>query len=104
MAAIKIGVAAWHDIATYYPPGHRSSSERFDYYYSQEEMEDWAPRIAMMKRNAVNYPGVRTRLPVGVASWPSMAWEATPSTYQIASHSSWHAPWLHLIPHGTPGR
>ena len=52
MAAIKIGVAAWHDIATYYPPGHRSSSERFDYYYSQEEMEDWAPRIAMMKRNA----------------------------------------------------
>ena len=50
----EIGIVRFHgrNRDTWERKGLRSSSERFDYYYSQEEMEEWVPRIAMMKRNA----------------------------------------------------
>lgn len=32
--------------------GLKSSAERFDYYYSEKELEEWMPKIKMMQENA----------------------------------------------------
>ena len=50
----ELGIVRFHgrNRDTWEKKGLKSSSERFDYYYSQDEMEEWAPRIMMMKQNA----------------------------------------------------
>jgi uncharacterized protein YecE (DUF72 family) len=37
---------------TWEEKGHTSSVQRFDYYYSAEELEEWVPKIRMMEQNA----------------------------------------------------
>ena len=32
--------------------GLRSSAHRFDYYYSPQELEEWVPKVQMMRENA----------------------------------------------------
>ena len=50
----ELGIVRFHgrNRDTWEKKGLKSSSERFDHYYSQDEMEEWAPRIATMKRDA----------------------------------------------------
>ena len=36
--------------STWEKKGLKSSSERFDYYYSREEIEEWVPKIDVMRR------------------------------------------------------
>ena len=50
----EIGVVRFHgrNKDTWEKKGLRSSSERFDYYYPQEEMEEWVPRIDVMRQHA----------------------------------------------------
>lgn len=49
-----IGIVRFHgrNGDTWEKKGLKKSSERFDYYYSEAEMEEWAPRIATMKSAA----------------------------------------------------
>ena len=50
----EIGIVRFHgrNRDTWEKKGLKSSMERFDYYYSEEEMEEWAPKIMTMKREA----------------------------------------------------
>ena len=50
----EIGIVRFHgrNRETWEKKGLKSSSERFDYYYSQDEMEEWVPKIRMMKQHA----------------------------------------------------
>ena len=49
-----IAVVRFHgrNLDTWEKKGLKSSKERFDYYYAREEIEEWAPRIAIMARDA----------------------------------------------------
>ena len=50
----EVGMVRFHgrNRDTWEKKGLKSSSERFDYYYSQDEMEEWVPKIKMMERFA----------------------------------------------------
>ena len=50
----ELGIVRFHgrNRDTWEKKGLKSSSERFDYYYSEHEMEEWVPRIMMMKQYA----------------------------------------------------
>ena len=49
-----VGMVRFHgrNRDTWEKKGLKSSAERFNYYYSQYEMEEWVPRISMMKQQA----------------------------------------------------
>ncbi len=49
-----VAVVRFHgrNLDTWEKKGLKSSKERFDYYYTREEIEEWAPRIAIMARDA----------------------------------------------------
>ena len=50
----KLGVIRFHgrNEATWEKKGLRSSAQRFDHYYSPNEMGEWVPRIRSMKEHA----------------------------------------------------
>jgi uncharacterized protein YecE (DUF72 family) len=50
----EVGIVRFHgrNQQTWEKKGLKKSSERFDHYYSEAEMEEWAPRIATMKSDA----------------------------------------------------
>ena len=37
---------------TWEAKGLSSSAHRFDYYYSPQELEEWVPKVQMMRENA----------------------------------------------------
>jgi uncharacterized protein YecE (DUF72 family) len=37
---------------TWEKKGLKAASERFDYYYAREELEEWVPKIRLMQANA----------------------------------------------------
>ena len=49
-----VGMVRFHgrNRDTWEKKGLKSSAERFNYYYSQDEMEGWVPKIQMMKQQA----------------------------------------------------
>ena len=50
----QYGIVRFHgrNRDTWEKKGLASSTERFDYYYSRDELEEWAPKIRMMKENS----------------------------------------------------
>ena len=50
----EVGIVRFHgrNKDTWERKGLKSSSERFNYYYSRSEIEEWLPKIEMMKENA----------------------------------------------------
>ena len=50
----EYGVVRFHgrNRETWEAKGLASASQRFDYYYAREELEEWAPRIRVMQENA----------------------------------------------------
>ena len=50
----EIGIVRFHgrNRETWEKKGLKSSHERFDYYYTPQEMEEWVPRIRVMEQRA----------------------------------------------------
>ncbi len=50
----EFGIVRFHgrNRDTWEAKGLKSSAQRFDYYYSAEELEEWVPKIRMMEENA----------------------------------------------------
>ena len=50
----KFGMVRFHgrNRDTWEARGLTTAAHRFDYYYSEEELEEWAPRIGVMRENA----------------------------------------------------
>ncbi|MDP6494834.1 MAG: DUF72 domain-containing protein [Dehalococcoidia bacterium] len=50
----RLGVIRFHgrNDATWEKKGLKSSTQRFDYYYSPDEMDEWVPRIKSMQERA----------------------------------------------------
>ena len=48
------GVVRFHgrNRNTWEAKGLATAAHRFDYYYSPQELDEWVPRIAMMRQNA----------------------------------------------------
>ena len=50
----EIGMVRFHgrNRDTWEAKGLPSSAQRFDYYYSPQELEEWVPKVKMMRENA----------------------------------------------------
>ena len=50
----QFGIVRFHgrNRETWEKKGLKKSAERFDYYYTEAEMEEWAPRIETMRSDA----------------------------------------------------
>ena len=56
----RLGLIRFHGRkqATWEKTGLRSSAERFDHYYSPDEMSEWVPRIRSMEERADEVHGI----------------------------------------------